>query len=75
MGFSATPAFAVTVVSKYSERAVQCRQIWREGTMENGPKVAIGVSLVMVAALGIRVGLIYKANHEPGTTRGGDAGR
>jgi hypothetical protein len=40
--------------------------------MENGPKLAIGVSVVMVVALGIRVGLIYKANHEPGPTRGGD---
>lgn len=32
--------------------------------MENGKKVAIGVTLVGLLAVGIRVGLIYKANHE-----------
>jgi hypothetical protein len=40
--------------------------------MENGPKVAIGISVVMVLALGVRIGLIYKANHEPGPTRPGE---
>jgi hypothetical protein len=32
--------------------------------MENGPKIAIGLTVVLVAAVAIRVGLIYKANHE-----------
>jgi hypothetical protein len=33
--------------------------------MEKGPKIVIAGTLVFVAAIGIRVGLIYKANHEP----------
>jgi hypothetical protein len=33
-------------------------------SMENGKKIAIGVTVVFVAMVGIRVGLIYKANHE-----------
>jgi hypothetical protein len=37
--------------------------------MENGPKIAIGVTVVLVAAVGIRIGLIYKANHEAGVPR------
>lgn len=36
--------------------------------MENGAKIAIGVTGVLVLAVGIRVGLIYKANHEEGPT-------
>ena len=32
--------------------------------MENGKKIAFGVTAVMVALIGLRVGLIYKANHE-----------
>jgi hypothetical protein len=32
--------------------------------MQNGPKIAIAVTLIGVAAVGIRVGLIYRANHE-----------
>ena len=36
--------------------------------MDNGPKVAIGVTVLFVVAIGVRVGLIYKANHEPGPT-------
>jgi len=36
--------------------------------MENGAKIAIGVTAVFVVAIGIRVGLIYKANHEEGPT-------
>ena len=32
--------------------------------MQTGPKVAIGVSLLFVVAIGVRIGLIYKANHE-----------
>lgn len=32
--------------------------------MENGKKIALGVTVVMIAAVGLRVGLIYKANHE-----------
>jgi hypothetical protein len=32
--------------------------------MDNGPKVAIGMAVVLVLAVGIRVGLIYRANHE-----------
>ncbi len=32
--------------------------------MEKGPKIAIAVTAILVAAVGIRVGLIYKANHE-----------
>jgi hypothetical protein len=32
--------------------------------MQNGPKIAIGVTLVFLAAVGIRVGLIYHANHQ-----------
>jgi hypothetical protein len=34
--------------------------------MENGKKIAIGVTAVMVLAVFVRVGLIYKANHEEG---------
>jgi hypothetical protein len=34
--------------------------------METGPKIAIGVTAVFVVAIGVRVGLIYKANHEAG---------
>ncbi len=37
--------------------------------MDNGPKIAIGVTAVLILAVGIRVGLIYKANHEEGPTR------
>jgi len=33
--------------------------------MEKGPKIAIAVTVVFIAAVGIRVGLIYKANHAP----------
>jgi hypothetical protein len=36
--------------------------------MQNGPKIAIGVTVLFVVAIGVRVGLIYKANHEPGPT-------
>jgi hypothetical protein len=36
--------------------------------MEKGPKIAIAVTAVFVVAVGIRVGLIYKANHEPAAT-------
>jgi len=32
--------------------------------MQTGPKVAIGVTVALVLAVGVRVGLIYKANHE-----------
>src|ERR1700744_2509022 len=32
--------------------------------MENGKKIALGVTVLMVALVGLRVGLIYKANHE-----------
>lgn len=32
--------------------------------MDNGPKIAIGVTALFVVAIGVRVGLIYKANHE-----------
>jgi hypothetical protein len=32
--------------------------------MEKGPKIAIGVTVLFVVAIGVRVGLIYKANHE-----------
>jgi hypothetical protein len=32
--------------------------------MENGKKIALGVTALMVALVGLRVGLIYKANHE-----------
>jgi hypothetical protein len=32
--------------------------------MENGPKIAIASTVVLLLAVGIRVGLIYKANHE-----------
>jgi hypothetical protein len=32
--------------------------------MENGKKIALAVSAAFVIAIGIRVGLIYKANHE-----------
>ena len=32
--------------------------------MENGPKIAIGVSIVFVLAVAVRVGLIYHANHQ-----------
>lgn len=32
--------------------------------MENGKKIALGVTLVGILAIGIRVGLIYQANHE-----------
>ncbi len=34
--------------------------------MENGKKIAIGVTSVMVLAVAIRVGLIYRANHDQG---------
>jgi hypothetical protein len=37
--------------------------------MDTGPKIAIGVTAVLILAVGIRVGLIYKANHEEGPTR------
>jgi hypothetical protein len=33
--------------------------------MEKGPKIAIAGTVVFVVAVGVRVGLIYKANHEP----------
>jgi hypothetical protein len=36
--------------------------------MENGAKIAIGVTGVFVVAIAVRVGLIYKANHEEGPT-------
>jgi hypothetical protein len=32
--------------------------------MENGKKIALGVTAAMIALVGLRVGLIYKANHE-----------
>jgi hypothetical protein len=32
--------------------------------MENGPKIAIGATVVVIAAFGIRVGLDYKARHD-----------
>ena len=32
--------------------------------MENGPKLAIGATVVVLAAFGIRVGLDYKARHD-----------
>jgi len=32
--------------------------------MENGKKIALAVSVAFVIAIGVRVGLIYKANHE-----------
>ena len=32
--------------------------------MENGKKIALAVSAAFVIAIGVRVGLIYKANHE-----------
>ncbi len=32
--------------------------------MENGKKIAVGVTAVFVLAIAVRVGLIYKANHE-----------
>ena len=34
--------------------------------MQNGPKIAIAVTSVMVLMVGVRVGLIYRANHEAG---------
>ena len=34
--------------------------------MENGKKIALGVTALMLALVGVRVGLIYKANHEEG---------
>jgi hypothetical protein len=37
--------------------------------MENGPKLAIGVTVALVLAVGVRVGLIYKANHEAGPAK------
>jgi hypothetical protein len=37
--------------------------------MQKGPKIAIGVTVVLVLVLGIRVGMIYRANHEEGPTR------
>ena len=36
--------------------------------MENGPRIAIGVTVVFLVAIGVRVGLIYRANHETGPT-------
>ena len=32
--------------------------------METGKKAALGATLVLVAAVGIRVGLIYRERHE-----------
>ena len=32
--------------------------------MQNGPRIAIAVTAIFVAAIGIRVGLIYRANHQ-----------
>jgi hypothetical protein len=32
--------------------------------MQNGPKIALAATAVMVLLVGVRVGLIYKANHE-----------
>jgi hypothetical protein len=32
--------------------------------MENGKKIALAISALFVIAIGVRVGLIYKANHE-----------
>ncbi len=32
--------------------------------MENGKKLALGMTAVLLIAVGVRVGLIYKANHE-----------
>jgi hypothetical protein len=37
--------------------------------MQKGLKIAIGVSVALVLLLGVRVGLIYRANHEEGPTR------
>jgi len=37
--------------------------------MENGKKIALGVTAVFLIAVGVRVGLIYKANHEAGPAR------
>jgi hypothetical protein len=39
--------------------------------MQAGAKVTIGVSVVFVVAIGVRVGLIYRANHEDGPVRKG----
>jgi hypothetical protein len=36
--------------------------------MQKGPKIAIAVTVVMVLAVGARIGLIYRANHEAGPT-------
>jgi hypothetical protein len=33
-------------------------------SMEDGKKIAIGVTVLLLAIAGVRVGLIYKANHE-----------
>ncbi|HEY5329037.1 MAG TPA: hypothetical protein VIJ79_04065 [Acidobacteriaceae bacterium] len=35
--------------------------------MENGKKIALGVTVLMIAVVGVRVGLIYRANHEEAT--------
>jgi hypothetical protein len=35
-------------------------------SMENGKKIALGVTAALIVAVGVRVGLIYKANHEEG---------
>jgi hypothetical protein len=32
--------------------------------MEKGPRIALAVTAILVVAIGVRVGLIYKANHE-----------
>jgi hypothetical protein len=37
--------------------------------MDTGPKIAIGATAVLILAVGIRLGLIYKANHEEGPVR------
>ena len=37
--------------------------------MQKGPKIALAATAVMVLAVGVRIGLIYKANHEAGPVR------
>lgn len=37
--------------------------------MESGKKIAFGVTAVLLLAVAVRVGLIYKANHDPGPTK------
>jgi hypothetical protein len=41
----------------------------QEACMENGPKLAIGATAVLVLAVGVRFGITYRANHEDGPER------